>query len=188
MRDFITSIRLTVVSLAICAVAYPAVVLAVAAVLAPEARQGSLIRTAGGDVVGSRLIAQGFTKPEYFWPRPSAVDYNAAAAGGSNLSPAGAELTQQARERLARLSPAGDQRVPVDLVLASGSGLDPQISLSAALFQLPRVAKSRGMPAAEVQRLVQAEADSPALQWLGAEPLVNVLVLNLSLDEYARRK
>ncbi len=183
MSDFITSLRLFILSVIVCSAAYPAVILAFAAVVAPEARQGSLIQAKDGTLIGSQLIAQKFTRPEYFWPRPSAVDYNASAAGGSNLSPANPAITERAKEILGTLQPAADQRVPADLLLASGAGLDPHITRDAAEFQVPRVAKVRKMQEEQVREIVRQHMDSPTLEALGGKPLVNVLELNLALDE-----
>ena len=183
MSEFITSLRLFVLSLVVCSAVYPAAVLGLAAVAAPEARQGSLIRDKNGVVVGSRLLAQGFGRAEYFWPRPSACDYDGGAACGSNLSPTNPELTEKARAIIERLQPQEGLLVPADLVSASGSGMDPHITISAALFQLPRVASARGLPVESVERLVRESIESPSLSLLGGEPVVNVLRLNLALDE-----
>jgi K+-transporting ATPase ATPase C chain len=185
MSDFTTSLRLFILSLLVCSAAYPAVMLGFAAVVAPESRQGSLIEMKteeGTRVVGSRLLAQNFTRPEYFWPRPSACDYNASATGGSNLSPTNPAITERASEIIQRLQPGEGQLVPTDLVLASGGGMDPHISRSAALFQLPRVAAARNMSPDRVKELVYENVDSPTLAALGGEPIVNVLQLNLALD------
>ena len=182
MSDFTTSARLFALSLVVCSAAYPAVILGFAALAAPEARQGSLIRDHQGTIIGSRLLAQRFTRPEYFWPRPSAVDYNASATGGSNKSPTNPELTRKASEIITRLQPGVDQRVPADLVSASGSGMDPHISLSAALFQAPRVATARNLAVDRIKTLVNQNTDSPTLAAFGGEPVVNVLELNLALD------
>ena len=186
MNDLITSLRLFVLSIVVCCIAYPAVILGFAAVAAPEQRAGSLIRDEEGTVIGSRLIAQSFTRPEHFWPRPSAVDYNAAATGGSNLSPTNPLLTERAAGIVERLNaPAGDVEsleVPADLVAASGSGLDPHITATAALFQVPRVAQARGLSDEVVRTLVHEHSDSTTLAAIGGEPLVNVLELNIALD------
>lgn len=182
MPNLIASIRLTVLSLVVCAAAYPALVLGFAAVAAPEARQGSLIRRADGTLVGSRLLAQEFTRPEYFWPRPSACGYNASATGGSNLSPTNPRITERAKEIIQRLQPGKGQLVPAELVTASGGGMDPHLTLAAALFQAPRVAAARNVPTAEIEQLIRSHTDSPTLAALGGESLVNVLELNLALD------
>jgi K+-transporting ATPase ATPase C chain len=185
MSDFITSIRLSVLSLVVCSAAYPLVMVGFASIVAPEARQGSLIRKDDGTVVGSRLLAQNFTRPEYFWPRPSACDYNASATGGSNLSPTNPKITERAEEIIGRLQPGENQRVPADLVLASGGGMDPHITLSAAMFQVPRVAAARNLPVEQLEELVRRHADAPTLVAFGGESIVNVLELNLAIDAQA---
>jgi K+-transporting ATPase ATPase C chain len=185
MSDFFTSLRLFVLSILVCSAGYSAVMLGFATVAAPEKRQGSLLRRADGTILGSRLLAQGFTLPKYFWPRPSACDYNASATAGSNLSPTNPKITERAQEIIARLQPADAQRVPADLVLASGGGMDPHITLAAARFQVPRVAAARDMTNDEVQSVVDQHTDSPTLSALGGEPIVNVLELNLALDRLA---
>ena len=182
MSDFISSLRLFLLSLIACSVVYPAAILGFAIVVASEARQGSLIRDGRGTIIGSRLLAQDFTCPEYFWPRPSAVDYDASAAGGSNLSPTNPAIAERAREIIERLDTPDETRIPTDLLTASGSGLDPHITLSAARIQIPRVAAARGLSEEEVRSLVERHTDSPTLTRLGAEPLVHVLELNLALD------
>jgi K+-transporting ATPase ATPase C chain len=182
MNNFITSIRLFLLSILVCSAAYPAVMLVYARVAAPDKRLGSLIQDENGTVIGSRLLAQEFTRPEYFWPRPSACGYNASATAGSNLSPTNPKITERAEEIIGRLQPGEGQRVPADLVLASGGGMDPHITLSAALFQVPRVATARGVSEQEVEQIIRASTDSPTLDMLGAEPLVNVLEINLALD------
>jgi potassium-transporting ATPase KdpC subunit len=183
MSDFMTSLRLCLLSLIVCSVAYPAVILGFASVAAPEKREGSLIRDDKGMIVGSRLLAQNFTRPEYFWPRPSAVDYDASATGGSNLSPTNPELTEKAREIIDQLNPQEGQRVPADLVSASGSGMDPHITLAAALFQVPRVAAARNVSEERIKELVNQHTDAPTLAAFGGGQIVNVLELNLALDQ-----
>jgi potassium-transporting ATPase KdpC subunit len=182
MSDFTTSLRLAGLSLAVCSAGYSLAMLGVATIVAPEARQGSLIRKDDGTVVGSRLLAQNFTRPEYFWPRPSACDYNASATGGSNLSPTNPKIAKRAKEVIGRLQPGERQLVPADLVLASGSGMDPHITLSAALLQLPRVAAARNMPVERLEELIGQHTASPTIVTFGGEQLVNVLELNLTLD------
>jgi K+-transporting ATPase ATPase C chain len=183
MNDYLISLRLTIFSLVICSAAYPAVILGFATVAAPYKRQGSLVQGQDGTVVGSWLLAQKFTRPEYFWPRPSAVDYNASATGGSNKSPTNPDLTKRATETLGQLQPGAGQLVPADLVAASGSGMDPHITLAAAKFQAPRVAEARKLPLDKVEELINQSTDSPTLAALGGEPVVNVLLLNLALDK-----
>ena len=146
--------------------------------------------------MGSRLIGQPFDASGYFWSRPSAVAYNGAGSGGSNLGPLNPELPRQIAARLTLLAPqAGDAsehspgqvgagRVPVDLVTSSGSGLDPHLSPAAAYYQVARVAAVRQLPLAQVEALVSRQIEMPPLGVLG-EPVVNVLALNLALDELA---
>jgi len=165
---------------------YPGVITAISRVVFPQQAAGSLI-VKDGKVVGSALIGQPFSDPKYFWGRLSATSpmpYNAAASSGSNLGPSNPALTDAARGRIEALraaDPDNKAPVPVDLVTASGSGLDPQISVAAADYQAPRVARLRGLPPEKVQELIAANTDRPPLAVLG-EPGVNVLKLNLALD------
>jgi potassium-transporting ATPase KdpC subunit len=165
---------------------YPLVVTGVAQVLFPRQANGSLI-VQNGKVLGSTLIGQSFDDPRYFWGRPSATapfPYNAAASSGSNLGPTNPALIEAVKTRIAALKaadPQNTQPIPVDLVTASGSGLDPDISLAAAIYQIPRVAKARGMSEAAVHALVDQNTQGRQLGFLG-EPIVNVLELNLALD------
>jgi K+-transporting ATPase ATPase C chain len=169
---------------------YPLVVAGVAEVAFPHQAHGSLI-THDGRAVGSQLIGQAFSDPRYFWSRPSAttpVSYNAASSGGSNLGPTNPDLGKQVKERVAALraaDPGNTRPVPVDLVTASASGLDPDISPAAAEFQVPRVARARGLAESVVRDIVSAHTSPRFLGVLG-EPRVSVLELNLALDERAR--
>jgi K+-transporting ATPase ATPase C chain len=171
---------------AITGLLYPLTVTAVARALFPRQAEGSLIWESG-IAVGSELIGQPFDDPRYFWGRPSATAtfaYNATASGGSNLGLTNPALEQAIQARIAALraaDPGNTQPIPVDLVTASGSGLDPHISLAAALYQVPRVARGRGMNEAELKRLVIQCLERRQL-WVLGEPRVNVLNLNLALD------
>jgi len=172
-------------------VVYPLAVSSVAQVFFPAQANGSLI-LAKERIVGSSLIGQAFDDPRYFWSRPSATSptpYNAAASTGSNLGPTNPALHQAVRERAAALraldAEHAAQPIPVDLVTASGSGLDPHISPSAALYQVPRVARARGLEQQRVRALVEANIEDRTLGLLG-EPRVNVLILNLALDAIAQ--
>ena len=137
-----TSLRITVVTMLICSGLYTFVILMAGQAFTPATAGGSIVRDEHGEVIGSKLIAQKFTRPEYLWPRPSAVDYDAAESGGSNLSPAGEALRQRAQENIQRLSGDNQSAIPADLVTASGSGLDPHITEKAALFQADRIARA----------------------------------------------
>lgn len=175
----VTFIALSVVT----GIVYPAVVTGVGKAVFPDKAEGSLLMK-DGKPAGSRLIAQAFTEPKYFWPRPSAANYDASAASGSNLGPSNPALAEAVAGRVKAIDGgASNGAVPVDLVTASASGLDPHISPAAAELQIARVARARGMDEAAVRKLV---ADRTAGRTLGliGEPRVNVLELNLSLDQH----
>jgi K+-transporting ATPase ATPase C chain len=165
---------------------YPLVVTGIAQLVFPSQANGSLI-SSNGQTVGSSLIGQQFDDPKYFWGRLSATGpypYNAAASSGSNLGPTNPALLDEVKARIAALKaadPTNTQPIPVDLVTSSGSGLDPNISVAAALYQLPRVAKARGLSEAALRALVDKYTQGRQLGFLG-EPRVNVLELNLALD------
>ena len=184
MQYLLPSLRLWLVTFLVCVIGYTALVLGFAQGLVPFQANGSIIE-ADGRAVGSQLIAQDFKSPRYVWPRPSAVDYDGMGAGGSNLSPTSPDLAARAAETVARYGATPENPVPADLVAASGGGLDPHISLEGALYQAGRVAAARGLPAAEVERLIEAQAVSAAGPF-APERIVNVLELNLALDRQAQ--
>jgi K+-transporting ATPase ATPase C chain len=171
-------------------VIYPAVVTAISSVVFPRQSGGSLI-VVDDEAVGSGLIGQNFTQPGYFWGRLSAtgpMPYNAAASSGSNFGPRNPALREAADDRCQALETAGSkgQSIPVDLLTASGSGVDPHISPAAAEYQVPRVATARGVSEDVVRKLVQEHTLGRQLGVLG-EPRVNVLTLNLALNALASR-
>ncbi|ANY17359.1 potassium-transporting ATPase subunit KdpC [Bordetella pseudohinzii] len=165
---------------------YPFAATGLARVFFPEQAAGSLVER-HGQAVGSRLIGQYFSEPRYFWGRPSAtapMAYNGASSGGSNLGPTNPALAEAARARaeaLRQADPGNPAPIPVDLLTASGSGLDPHISPEAARYQAARVARERGLPLARVQALIDRHVERPWPTILG-QPVVNVLALNLALD------
>jgi K+-transporting ATPase ATPase C chain len=184
MRNLLTAALMTVVTTLLFGLIYPLAVTGLAQLLFPDEANGQLIER-DGHVVGSRLIGQPFSSPGYFWPRPSAAGagYDASASSGSNLGPTSAKLVERVRVDVGRLEATSPGvAVPVDLVTASASGLDPHISPAAAEFQVARVARERGLPEEEVRRLVAAHTEGRTLGLLG-EPRVNVLELNLALDD-----
>ena len=174
----------------VCGVAYPVLVTSVAQAAFPEAANGSLVKQ-GDKVVGSRLIGQSFTTAQYFWGRPSATSptpNNGGGSSGSNqgpLNPALRDAVKGRIEALRALDPSNVAPIPVDLVTASASGLDPEISLAGARWQAARVAKARGLALDDVQQMIDEHAEGRVLGLFG-EPRVNVLALNLALDGQKR--
>ena len=182
------AVKLFVVFTVLVGFAYPLVVTGVAQVAFHHQADGSLVER-GGRVIGSSLLGQQFTGDQWFQPRPSAVEYDALASGGTNLGPTNPELLKTVKRRVAAYRTenglAADEAVPVDAVTASGSGLDPHISELNARYQARRVAEARGIPMKVVQQLIDDNTDKASLGFLG-EPGVNVLQLNLALRNAAR--
>ena len=199
LREIRPAVILLLLLTAITGLAYPLAMTAIAGVIFPKQAQGSLIEK-DGKVIGSALIGQAFKDDKYFHGRPSATSapdpsdstktipapYNAANSGGSNLGPTSKALNDRVKEDVEKLKAENPGvSVPVDLVTTSGSGLDPDISPDAALFQVPRVAKARSMPEARVRQLVTEHSLGRMAGLLG-EPRVNVLALNLALDRASK--
>jgi potassium-transporting ATPase KdpC subunit len=185
-------IRINLFLTLVLGVAYPLFMTGVCQVAFPRQANGSLI-AANGKVIGSELIGQNFTRPDYFQPRPSAAGsdgYDASASGGSNYGPTSQKLIDRvkaAAERFHKENPDYRGPIPADLLTASASGLDPHISPASALAQAPRIAKARGVPLGQVTRLIGQQTEQPDLGLLG-EPRVNVLAINLELDrEFSKR-
>ena len=189
MRLVRPALSLLVVMTALLGLVYPAVITGIARVAFPREAAGSLIYR-DGRLIGSTLIGQSFADPKYFWGRPSATmpqPYNGAASTGSNLGPLNPALVDAVKGRVAALraaDPGNAAPVPVDLVTASASGLDPEISRAAAAYQTARVARVRGLARERVTALIDANASDRLFGFLG-EPRVNVLALNLALDAAA---
>jgi K+-transporting ATPase ATPase C chain len=186
MKTFLVALRATAVTLVLTGLCYPLAMTGLGQLLFPSAAKGSVVNTASGSPVGSALIGQSFSKPWYFQGRPSAAGngYDPLASGGSNLGPSSAKLRERVvadATRLARENPQAPGPIPVELVTASASGLDPHISPQAANWQVPRVAAARGIAPERVQQVVDDHSEGRDLGFLG-EPHVNVLLLNLALD------
>lgn len=184
MNALFASLRIVVATMLVCVAGYAGLIWGIGQAVTPETANGSLILRSDGTVLGSRLIAQNFTRPEYFWPRPSAVDYDAAGAGGSNKSPTSPDLTERGAEIVARYGATPDNPLPAELAAASGAGLDPHISERAALYQVPRIAEARGLDPARIESLIREQVFTPG-GFLTPDRLVNVLELNLALDQLA---
>jgi K+-transporting ATPase ATPase C chain len=186
LTQWLPALRMLAVMSVLTGVAYPLVVTGLAQVAFPQAANGSLI-TVNGKTMGSTLIGQPFDDPKYFWSRPSATSpqpYNAGASSGSNQGPLNPALSDAVKDRIKALrdaDPGNAAPVPVDLITASASGLDPHISVAAADYQVARVAKARGLAVDKVRALVAENTEGRTLAILG-EPRVNVLGLNLALD------
>jgi potassium-transporting ATPase KdpC subunit len=187
MESLLASIRLVVATMLICVVGYAAAIWGVGQILTPATAEGSLITRPDGTVIGSRLIAQNFTQPGYFWPRPSSAGadgYDATSAAGSNKSPTSPDVVERGREIVARYGATAERPLPPELAAASGGGLDPHISEHAALYQAQRVAGARGLPQPQVDALIAEHSFAPG-GFLAPDRLVNVLELNLALDQLA---
>jgi K+-transporting ATPase ATPase C chain len=181
MQSLLASIRISAATMAICVGAYALLIWTVAQAVTPHTANGSLVTRPGETSIGSSQVAQAFTEPQYFWPRPSAVDYNGAGAGGSNKSPTSTDLTDRARKIVAAYGATAENPLPAELAAASGAGLDPHISERAALYQAARVAQARGVAQSELEGQIRGLAFVPG-GFLTRDRIVNVLELNLALD------
>lgn len=189
-KELKPALRMLALMTALTGIVYPLLVTGIAQSVFPKQSNGSLIE-ADGKAVGSELIGQPFSDPKYFWGRPSATGptpYNAGASSGSNLGPTNPALAEAVEARIEALKasdPANAAPIPIDLVTASGSGLDPHISPAAAHWQAARVARIRGLSETEMAKLIDAHTAGRQFGFLG-EPRVNVLQLNLALDRLTR--
>ena len=190
MKSIRRTLGLALVTMLIFGITYPAVMVGVAKMVAPEASKGNPIYQ-NDKLVGFAQIGQSFTSSKYFWSRPSAVGYDASATGGSNLGPTNPDFLQQVQNRIDTLSAyhpgLAKKEIPADLVTASGSGLDPNISKEAALIQVSRVASVRGIASGQLVQLIEDQTQKPLLGLLGPGDYVNVLQLNLALDQFSNK-
>jgi K+-transporting ATPase ATPase C chain len=187
--EFKRGILFTLVTMVLIGGAYHGLLWAIGRTVFPDQAEGSLIRRADGTIVGSRLIAQKFTRPEYFHARPSGVDYNAASTGGTNYGPSNPDHLKAVQQRLDAITKqegVNAGQVPSEMVTASGAGLDPHIPPAAAEIQAQRVATARGVTVNRVRDLVREHTELPTFGFLG-RARVNVLELNLALDEALKR-
>lgn len=187
MRELIVGVRITIAFWLLTAIIYPLFILSIGQLAFPFQANGSLIKNAAGNTIGSALIGQTFSSPQYFWSRPSTVNYSegkdalpTGISGASNLAPSNPDLIDRVQVTADKLRSFGFQPIG-DLVYASGSGLDPHISVDAAIRQISRVAKARNLSTNQVEILVNKYTDGRFLEIFG-EPGVNVLKLNLALD------
>ncbi|MBZ5549133.1 MAG: potassium-transporting ATPase subunit KdpC [Acidobacteriia bacterium] len=183
-KNLVISVLMTIATTILLGIIYPLVVTGISQVLFPKKANGQFIE-ANGKIVGSRIIGQTFTSPGYFHSRPSAAGngYDATASNGSQLGPTNQKLVDRVKGDVAAAQAENPGTpIPIDLVTASGSGLDPELSPAAAAFQIPRIAKARGISEAQTRELVAKHTENRQLGFLG-EPRVNVLELNLELDK-----
>jgi K+-transporting ATPase ATPase C chain len=185
MKTLLIALRVTVFTLLLTGIAYPLAMTAAAQVLFPAKANGSLVKNEKGDVVGSELLAQGSSNPAYFQPRPSAAGqngYDGTSSGGSNYGPTSQKLKDRIAADGARLKKDNEAEPPLELLTASGSGLDPHVSPDTALWQLKRIAHARGIAEERVRQVIDDNVEGRDLGFMG-EPRVNVLMLNLALDK-----
>jgi K+-transporting ATPase ATPase C chain len=183
------ALKVFLVFAVILGLVYPLMITAIAQLTMPAKANGSLI-TIDGNIVGSTLIGQLFSSSRYFQSRPSAVDYNAAGSGGSNLGPSSQKLMESVKERITQVRTINalqpDMKLPADMVLASASGLDPHISVQNALLQVSRIAKTRALSEDQLQQLIDQHTEQDLIGIWG-QKRVNVLSLNLALDQLAKQ-
>ena len=184
-RQILISARMVLTTMAVCCGVYTLLLLGVGQIMVPYTANGSLLSNDQGEIIGSELIAQAFIRPEYIWPRPSAPDYDASATGGSNWSPTNPALRERAIKILDRISVEEGNPLPADLVTASGSGMDPHITLKAAQYQMARVAEARGISVSSVQTVLEKHAEKTG-GFLTSKSLVNVLLVNIALDRLGK--
>lgn len=186
---------LLIATLVVCSVLYPLTILGIGQILVPRLAEGQIVNNKAGESIGSRLIAQEFKNPKWFWPRPSGVGYNGAGSGGSNLAPSNPALRERVISRLGDVGAREAKPAPADLVTASGSGLDPHLTLASARYQMDRIGRAwanelKTEPErlhGRIEDLLQKQAFHPLGGLVGGESLVNVLEVNLLLEDALRR-
>lgn len=187
MKELRIAISLVLLMTFVTGVLYPLTVTGLAQLVFPSTANGSLIYGVDGEPIGSELIAQNFSGPEYFYPRPSATNYNAQGSGASNAAQSDRQLIEKITERTeAARAGLGERKIPIDMVTASGSGLDPHITPASAYAQAPRIAGLRNMAEGDLWTLIAANVEDRTFSILG-EPRINVLKLNLALDAMPTR-
>lgn len=187
LKELRLAVSLVLLMTVLTGLAYPLTVTGIAQVLFPSAANGSLVYGKNGEPVGSALIAQNFTAPEYFHPRPSAVSYDAQISSGSNEAPSSRHLIEKITERTEAVRAGlGERKIPIEMVTASGSGLDPHISPAAAYTQAPRIAGLRNMAEGDLWEIINSHIEYRTFSVLGEER-INVLELNLALDAQPKR-
>ncbi len=180
MKSLITSFKLLAILTILTGIIYPMIIWTYSNIFVQDKSNGSFLKKEN-ITIGSELIGQKFTRPNYFWPRPSAIDYNPTSSGASNLGPTSLDLKKQVDERLMSLTKIHSTEPPQDLIFASASGLDPHISLASAEYQLERVAQSRSLSVTTLRHLVQELTEKPQYGIFG-ETRINVLKLNLAVE------
>lgn len=187
IKELRLALSLVLLMTVLTGLAYPLAVTGIAQLFFPSAANGSLIYNAQGEPIGSELIAQNFTRPEYFHPRPSAITYDAQLSGATNAAPSSKRLIDKITERTeSARAGLGERQIPIDLVTASGSGLDPHITPTNAYTQAPRIAGLRNMAEGDLWTLINEHVENRTFTIFG-EPRINVLKLNLALDALPKR-
>ncbi|MCK9583118.1 MAG: potassium-transporting ATPase subunit KdpC [Endomicrobiales bacterium] len=188
MKKILLSIRIYIIFTVLLGLIYPLVVTVIAQVILPYQANGSIMRN-GDKVIGSKLIGQNFSNPEYFHSRPSANNYDAVNSGGTNLGPSSKKLMDSTAEKIAKVRQenglSSDTKIPSDMVLSSASGLDPHISLQSALLQVNRISKIRGIAVKDLKKMIDNNTDTDFVGIWG-RPGVNVFKLNLAIDDFAK--
>lgn len=188
MKNITTSLRVILFTLVLCCVIYTGIIFLIAQNISPYTAEGWIIKDSKNQPIGSEIIAQSFSKPWYFWCRPSAGDYNAGASGGSNLSPTNNKITDRAKAIIIKYSASNNNPVGADLVTTSGSGLDPHITYHSALYQIERITAARNIENSDMLKNLVNKYSFTIGGKFGQEKIVNVLLLNIELDKQFGKK